>query len=104
AATRAQVDRGRRLPEMLKQGQYGPLSVERQVLVSYGGITGYIDKLPVSSIRQYDKESFAHGEDKHPKVFVDLRTRKEVSGHRKERIDALLKAFTEKFVPSETKS
>lgn len=104
AATRAQLDRGQRMTEMLKQGQYAPLSVERQVLIIYAGINGYIDKLPVSSIRQYEKELFAHVDDKHPKVFEDLRTKKEMSGELKGQIDSLLKAFTEKFVPSETKS
>ncbi len=104
AATRAQLDRGQRMTELLKQGQYAPLSVERQVLIIYAGVNGFIDKLPVASIRQYERELFAHVDDKHPKVFEDLRIKKEIAGDLKDRIEALLKAFTEKFVPSDAKS
>ena len=51
AATRAQLERGARLTELLKQGQYVPLTVEKQIVIIYAGINGFVDKLPVESLR-----------------------------------------------------
>jgi F-type H+/Na+-transporting ATPase subunit alpha len=104
AATRAQLDRGQRMTELLKQGQYQPLSVEKQVIILYAAINGQIDKLPVSAVRQYEKELFAHIESKHPKVFEEVRVKKEIGGALKDELDSLLKAFGEKFVPSAVKA
>lgn len=103
AATRAQLDRGQRMTELLKQGQYQPLSVEKQVLIIYAGINGHVDKLPVSAVQQYEKELFAYIEDKHPKILQEIRTKKEIGGGIKDELDTALKTFTEKFVPSSAK-
>ena len=88
------------MTELLKQGQYQPLPVEKQVLIIYAGINGHVDKLPVTAVKQYEKELFAHVEDKHPKVLEEIRVKKEIGGALKDEIDSLLKAFGEKFVPS----
>ncbi len=99
AATRAQLERGERMTELLKQGQYQPLPVERQAVIIYAGIHGHIDKLPVAAIKQFEKELFAFLDDKHPDVFEDLRTKKELTKDIQEKLDKALKAFAEKFVP-----
>jgi F-type H+/Na+-transporting ATPase subunit alpha len=104
ATTRAQLDRGQRMTELLKQGQYQPLPVEKQVLILYAALNGQIDKLPVPAVRQYEKDLFAHVEDKHPKVLEEIRVKKEIGGALKDEIDSLLKAFGEKFVPSAAKA
>jgi F-type H+/Na+-transporting ATPase subunit alpha len=100
AATRAQLERGQRMTELLKQGQYAPLPVERQVLIIYAGIKGYIDRLPVAAIKQYEKELFAHVADKHPAIFDEIRTKREIGGDLEGRITTMLKEFGEKFVAS----
>ncbi len=99
AATRAQLERGERMTELLKQGQYQPLPVERQVLIIYAGIEGHIDKLPVSAIKQYEKELFSHVDEKHPAIFEELRSKKVMSDDLKKKVDDVLKAFTAAFVP-----
>jgi F-type H+-transporting ATPase subunit alpha len=55
-ATRAQIVRGQHLQELLKQDQYSPLPVEEQVVVLYAGVRGYLDELPVESVRKFEKE------------------------------------------------
>jgi F-type H+-transporting ATPase subunit alpha len=101
AATRAQLDRGQRMTELLKQGQYQPMPVEQQVLVLHAGINGQLDKLPISAVRQYEKELIAHVKDKHPEVFETIRTKKEIGkGEFLTTVNNVLKAFGEKFVAS----
>ncbi len=99
AATRAQLERGERMTELLKQGQYQPLPVERQVLIIYAAVAGLIDKLPVEAIKQFEHELFAFVDDKHEAVWTEIREKKELSGDLKEKVDALLKDFSDKFVP-----
>ncbi len=55
-ATRAQIIRGLRLQELLKQDQYSPMPVEEQIVVLYAGVRGYLDELPVESVRKFEKE------------------------------------------------
>jgi F-type H+-transporting ATPase subunit alpha len=100
AATRAQLDRGARLVELLKQGQYAPLPVERQIIIIYAGTNGFIDGIPVSAIRQFEKELFAHIDEKHPSLFSDLADKKEITAEIKTKLDSVLKAFSTSFVPS----
>jgi F-type H+-transporting ATPase subunit alpha len=100
AATRAQLDRGQRLVELLKQGQYVPLAVEKQVVIIYAGTQGYVDKLPVESLRQYEEELYRFIDEKHPDLFEDIRTKKEVNDEIKKKLEKVLKAFGKQFVTS----
>jgi F-type H+/Na+-transporting ATPase subunit alpha len=102
SATRAQLERGARLVELLKQGQYAPLSIERQVVIIYAGTNGYIDGIPTSSIRQFEKDLFAHIEEKHPSLFQNIREKKEITSDIKTKLDEVLKAFSDSFVPSKS--
>jgi F-type H+-transporting ATPase subunit alpha len=68
AATRAQLDRGYRLEELLKQGQYVPLPVASQIMAIYGGINGYLDKVPVDQVGRWEQEMYAFIEARHPEV------------------------------------
>jgi F-type H+/Na+-transporting ATPase subunit alpha len=74
--TRDQLERGARLVEILKQGQYVPLPVERQVVVIYAGTKGYVDGLPVSQIAAFERGLGDFIEKKYPAIFETLRTRK----------------------------
>jgi F-type H+-transporting ATPase subunit alpha len=100
AATRAQLDRGARLVELLKQGQYVPQPVERQIVIIYAGTNGFIDSIPVDSIPQYEKDLFAHIDEKHPSLFSDLADKKEITAEIKTKLDTVLQAFSKNFVPS----
>src|SRR5262249_7225600 len=56
AASRAQLDRGARLVELLKQGQYSPMPVERQVVSVYAGTNGYLDDVPVEDVSRFESQ------------------------------------------------
>jgi F-type H+-transporting ATPase subunit alpha len=96
-ATLAQLRRGERLVEILKQDQYQPLSVEKQVVIIFAGTGGYLDKLPVSSLKAYEKELYAHIESRHAALFTEIREKKGLGEDQKKKLDAVLKEFTAKF-------
>ncbi|MDF3066520.1 MAG: synthase alpha chain [Polyangiaceae bacterium] len=101
AATRAQLERGKRLVELLKQGQYVPLPVEKQVVIVYAGTAGYTDKLPVDSLKQYEQDLYRYIDEKHPDLWTDIKTKREITDDIKKTLDKALKSFGKKFVASE---
>jgi F-type H+/Na+-transporting ATPase subunit alpha len=103
AATRAQLDRGQRLTELLKQGQYVPLPVEKQVVIIYAGTNGFVDKLPVDSLREYEQELYRFIDEKHPDFWTEIRDKKEIGDDLKKKLDKALKKFTKNFVASKEK-
>jgi F-type H+-transporting ATPase subunit alpha len=98
AATRAQLERGKRLTELLKQGQYVPLPIEKQVVIVYAGTQGYTDKLPVDSLRQYEDELFRFIDEKHAELWGDIRDKRELTDEIRGKLDKALKSFGKKFV------
>jgi F-type H+-transporting ATPase subunit alpha len=77
-ATQAQLARGGRLVEALKQGQYEPLPVEKQILVIFAVSNGYVDDYPIDKIRTYEKELYSYFDANHPDLLKDIRSRKEI--------------------------
>ncbi|MBI3073235.1 MAG: F0F1 ATP synthase subunit alpha [Deltaproteobacteria bacterium] len=75
-ATQAQLARGSRLVELLKQGQYSPLSVEKQVVLIFAATNGFVDELNVARLGRYEKELFIYMENKHPELLQEIRERK----------------------------
>jgi F-type H+-transporting ATPase subunit alpha len=76
--TRDMLERGVRLVEILKQGQYVPLPVEKQVVLIYAGTKGYLDELPTGKLGEYEKQLYAFIESKHPDIFETIRTKKKL--------------------------
>ena len=76
--TRDMLERGVRLVEILKQGQYVPLPVEKQVVLVYAGTKGYLDELPTAKLGEYEKQLYAFIEAKHPDIFEIIRTKKKL--------------------------
>jgi F-type H+/Na+-transporting ATPase subunit alpha len=74
--TRDMLDRGVRLVELLKQGQFVPLPAEQQVVMIYAGTKGFLDELPVEKIGAYEKGLYTFIESTHPAIFETLRTKK----------------------------
>jgi F-type H+-transporting ATPase subunit alpha len=97
AATQRMLARGTRLVEILKQGQYQPLPVERQILILYAGTNGFVDHLPESALKKYEQDLFRFVETRHPDIFTDLLTKRELDDGLKERINAALEEFNESF-------
>src|SRR3954471_5606485 len=101
AATKAQLERGKRLVELLKQGQYVPLPVEKQVVIVYAGTAGYTDKLPVDSLKQYEQDLYRYIDEKQPELWTDIKAKRELTDDIKKALDKALKSFGKKFVASE---
>jgi F-type H+-transporting ATPase subunit alpha len=97
AATRAQLERGARLTEILKQDQYVPLAAEKQVLIIYAGTQGYTDELPVESLRRYEQELLKYAEQKYPEVLKSIEEKRELTDDIKAKLDKLLASFTKQF-------
>jgi F-type H+-transporting ATPase subunit alpha len=97
AATQRMLSRGTRLVEILKQGQYQPLSVERQILIIYAGTNGFVDHLSESALKKYETELSRFIENRHPDIYDDIRTKRELTDDLKGRVNAALKEFNESF-------
>jgi F-type H+-transporting ATPase subunit alpha len=78
-ATQAQLARGSRLVEALKQGQYEPVAVEKQILIIFAVSNGYLDDYPVESVRKYEKEMTTFLETKYPQLLEEIRSKKELT-------------------------
>ena len=74
-ATQQQLARGSRMTELLKQGQYVPLPVEKQVLILFAGANGFVDALPLTALDRYERELYTFVEAKHPELLADLRNK-----------------------------
>lgn len=96
-ATLAQLRRGERLVELLKQKQYTPLSVEKQVVIIYAGTGGYVDKLPIDALERYERELYAHIDSRRPEIFTQIREKKVIDSDLKKKVDNILKEFTSGF-------
>src|SRR5690606_16813682 len=103
AATRAQLERGKRLTELLKQGQYVPLAVEKQVVIIYAGTKGFTDELPVESLHEYEHELYAYIDKKAPEIFQTLRENPVLTDELSAQLDKTLKKLTKHFVASREK-
>jgi F-type H+-transporting ATPase subunit alpha len=97
AATKRQLDRGVRLVEVMKQGQYVPQAVEKQVAIIYAATTGFLDTLPVAAVQKYERELYNFLEAKHPQVLPAIREKREISDDVKSKLDAALKDFGQVF-------
>jgi len=96
-ATQAQLIRGERLMEILKQDQYQPLPFSKQILIIYAGVNGYLDELPVGVIRRYEKELYEFVEQRYPEIYREIEEKKEINESLKQKIDQALKEFQEVF-------
>jgi F-type H+-transporting ATPase subunit alpha len=97
-ATQKQLARGQRLTEILKQGQYQPMPVERQVVVIYAGTRGYLDKYPTNKMREYEEQLSAYLEKKYPEVFKEIVSSGKIEDALKSKLEQALKDFDNVFV------
>ncbi|MCX6993232.1 MAG: F0F1 ATP synthase subunit alpha [Kiritimatiellaeota bacterium] len=74
-ATRDQLIRGERLTEILKQEQYKPLPVEKQVLIIFAGISGYLNDQPLSAIKTFENRLYQFMDEKHPELMQQIRSK-----------------------------
>jgi len=92
-ATQAQLNRGARLVELLKQPQYEPLPVEKQVAIIYAGTAGHLDNVPVAELRTYETELYKFLETRHASVLSGIKEKKQLDDQLKAGLDAAIKEF-----------
>src|SRR5512144_39420 len=85
-ATQQQLNRGQRLVELLKQGQYQPLPVEKQVLIIWAGANGYLDDVPVEAVRRFETEWLAFVAQRYAEVAHNIRTAHQMSDEDQRRL------------------
>src|SRR2546423_10903988 len=100
ATSRQQLARGARLVEILKQGQYVPLSVEKQVAIIYAGVNGHLDKFPVESLGRYESELHSFIETFDKTLFDDIAKKRDLDDDLRKRLDRALGEFAAKFEPT----
>lgn len=98
AATQQQLFRGERLVEILKQGQYQPLTVTKQVIAIYAVNNGFVDEYDVTSVQRYEAELLSFMDSKHAAVMAELDEKKAISAELEERIKSALNEFKSQFV------
>jgi F-type H+/Na+-transporting ATPase subunit alpha len=96
-ATKAQLFRGQRLVEILKQDQYAPLPVERQVVIIWAGGNKYLDDLEISEVGRFEKELYPYIETNYPNIFKTIREKKALDDSVKGELKTALDAFKETF-------
>ena len=97
SATKAKLTRGERLVEILKQPQYQPLPMEKQVTILYAGSNGYLDALPVDTLADYEQELYTYIESNEPSIFTDLVKEQTFTDAIKEKLNKTLTSFGDTF-------
>ena len=96
-STQAQLTRGARLVEILKQGQYAPLSVERQVAIIFAGVNGYLDNVALGDLRTFESELYTYLETRAPGIFQGIVAKKQLDDEIKAALAAAVKEFAAEF-------
>jgi F-type H+-transporting ATPase subunit alpha len=101
-ATQAQLTRGARLVEILKQPQYEPLPVERQVALIYAGTNGYLDTIALSDVRAFETGLYKFIDARHSQLFKDIVAKKQLDDQTKAALDSAVKEFATQFAARTT--
>ena len=96
-SSQAQLNRGRRLVEILKQGQYMPLPVEKQILIIYAGTKGHLDDLAVEECRKFEESLYKFVESAHPGLLARIRDKKILDDALQAEINNVLREAKERF-------
>jgi F-type H+-transporting ATPase subunit alpha len=96
-ASQAQLNRGRRLVEILKQPQYKPLPVEKQILIIYAGTSGVLDDMPVEACRKFEDELYTFVDNAHPGLLAKIREKKTLDDELKGEINSVLREVKERL-------
>ena len=91
--TQAQLARGARMVELLKQDQYKPMSVGDQVLIIYAGVNGFVDDIPVSKLREFEQDLLSYINDKHAGIKSDVVSRKKIDEEFGEQLKQVITEF-----------
>ncbi|MDD5072197.1 MAG: F0F1 ATP synthase subunit alpha [Candidatus Omnitrophica bacterium] len=95
--TQAQLTRGERMTEILKQGQYEPLPLSKQVMIIYAGTKGYLDDMPLDWIKKFESGFYKFMGEKYPDVEHEIETKKELSDALTKKLDKAILEFKNQF-------
>jgi F-type H+-transporting ATPase subunit alpha len=96
-STQQQLNRGARLVEILKQPQYDPLAVERQVAIIYAGTNGYMDNVALANVREFELELYRFIESRYPKLFSGIADKRQLDDELKAALDKAVQEFAGDF-------
>lgn len=99
-ATQQQLRRGERLVEVLKQKQYSPLGVEKQVVVIYAATHGYLDEIPVDYVKKFESDFLTEMENIHGSILSEIIEKKDISEDLMKKLNSVLEDFTNRFKES----
>ncbi|MBQ9571956.1 MAG: F0F1 ATP synthase subunit alpha [Acidaminococcaceae bacterium] len=102
-ATKAQLDRGMRMTELLKQPQYLPMPVEKQVISLYAGTKGYIDDIPVADVTRFEAELLKYMDNTAPEIGADIVKNKKITDANESALKKALADFKQTFATSDGK-
>jgi F-type H+-transporting ATPase subunit alpha len=97
-ATQMQLARGQRMVELLKQGQYAPLPVEKQVAIIFAGTQGLLDNVPVDAVRAFEEFFYGWLERRQPQILTEIRDKKEISDALREQLTAAVNEAKAEFL------
>ncbi|HSL51709.1 MAG TPA: F0F1 ATP synthase subunit alpha [Candidatus Deferrimicrobiaceae bacterium] len=97
-ATQLQLARGQRMVELLKQGQYQPLVVERQIAIIFAGTQGHLDDMPVDQIREFETFLFGFLDRRHAQLLADIASKKELTDDLRSALAAAINAAKAEFM------
>jgi len=97
-ATQKQLARGQKLTEILKQGQYQPMPVEKQIVIIYAGTYGFLDKHPVEKLKEYEEQLASYLDKKYPEIYKEIVSTGKIENTLKAKIEQALKDFESVFV------
>jgi F-type H+-transporting ATPase subunit alpha len=92
-ATKDQLERGQRTTEILKQSQYSPMSTEKQVLIMYAAVNGYLDDIPVDQISSFEVDFHRFVEANHPEIISILAKERDISDTTEESVKATITEY-----------
>jgi F-type H+-transporting ATPase subunit alpha len=96
-ASQAQLNRGQRLVELLKQDQFSPVPVEKQVISIYAGVNGHLDDVPVNDVRRFEADLLSFIENAHADLLHSIREKKELPNEIKQSLEGVIKEFKQRF-------
>jgi F-type H+-transporting ATPase subunit alpha len=99
-STQRQLNRGRRLVEILKQPQYVPMPAEKQVMILFAGAFGYLDEVPVESVAEYEKQMLEFVGTKHPEILKEIKEKGIISDELEGKMKNALDQFKGMFQPA----
>jgi len=97
-ASLAQLNRGKHLVEILKQNQYQPLPVEKQIAIIFAGTQGYLDDLPVEQCSKFEDELYRFIDNAHPSLWNEIRTKKALDDDLRGKLKGAVEEFKARFV------